>query len=442
MISSYIKLAWRVLVKKKFFSFITLFGISITLMVLMLFISFWETQTGSNPPISEKDRMLFAHRMELRIVEPDTLMTIDTLIENGQTRIDTTYTFDESATSTSTSGLSYHFANTKLREIDNISAYSFYSSGHSFDLFVNDIKLAFDAMYSDASYFNIFDFNFIDGHAWTAQDFEQQKQVLVISDQAAMQYFGRTDNVVGQEIEIEKKHFKITGVIAAPTATLGYAHAHVYMPYTHLAAQEFATNTYLGEFEACFLAQNTAQLENIKQQVAFQAKDLPDISGGGYNQSEANAITFDERFAHSLVRSKTPKDSQRDLLIILSTLLGLFILLPILNLVNLNVSRMMDRSAEIGVRKSFGAGKRDLVVQFIFENIILTLLGGLIGFLLTLLMINILNTSGAMNGVQLNVRLSTVFYSLLVTIIFGVLSGVLPALRMAKLHIVQALKRS
>jgi len=64
MISSYIKLAWRVLVKKKFFSFITLFGISITLMVLMLFISFWETQTGSNPPISEKDVEIIQNLIE------------------------------------------------------------------------------------------------------------------------------------------------------------------------------------------------------------------------------------------------------------------------------------------------------------------------------------------------------------------------------------------
>ena len=64
------------------------------------------------------------------------------------------------------------------------------------------------------------------------------------------------------------------------------------------------------------------------------------------------------------------------------TAIGVFILLvmllPTLNLININVTRIMERSSEIGVRKAFGASSRTLVYQFIVENIILTLIGGII----------------------------------------------------------------
>ena len=53
--------------------------------------------------------------------------------------------------------------------------------------------------------------------------------------------------------------------------------------------------------------------------------------------------------------------------------------LPAINLVNINLSRIYERSSEIGVRKAFGAAGRDLVLQFVVENIFLCVIGGLIG---------------------------------------------------------------
>ena len=55
-------------------------------------------------------------------------------------------------------------------------------------------------------------------------------------------------------------------------------------------------------------------------------------------------------------------------------------LLPAVNLVNLNASRIMERASEIGVRKAFGASSRTLVGQFVVENVVLTLIGAALGF--------------------------------------------------------------
>jgi len=114
--------------------------------------------------------------------------------------------------------------------------------------------------------------------------------------------------------------------------------------------------------------------------------------------------------------------------------------LPIVNLVNLNVSRIMERASEIGIRKAFGAPIRSLLWQFIIENIFVTFIGGAIALLLTVGIISLINSSGWIAYADLTVNVNVFIVSLLLCLVFGVLSGVLPAMRMSKLPIVEALK--
>ena len=100
----------------------------------------------------------------------------------------------------------------------------------------------------------------------------------------------------------------------------------------------------------------------------------------------------------------------------------------------------MERSSEIGVRKAFGAASSTLVVQFIIENLLITLIGGLIGIALTAIAIYVLNTSGIIAHLDLTINIKVLIVSLSCCFIFGLLSGVLPAFRMSKMNVVTALK--
>ena len=115
-------------------------------------------------------------------------------------------------------------------------------------------------------------------------------------------------------------------------------------------------------------------------------------------------------------------------------------ILPTLNLVNINISRIMERSSEIGIRKAFGASSRTLVFQFITENIILTLIGGLIGLLLAKLGLTFIESTGVIKYAQFNFNARIFMYGFLITLFFGIFSGILPAWKMSKLHPVDALK--
>lgn len=102
----------------------------------------------------------------------------------------------------------------------------------------------------------------------------------------------------------------------------------------------------------------------------------------------------------------------------------------------------MERASEIGVRKAFGATSSNLTIQFLVENILLTLIGGGIGLILAYILVTILNNSGLIPNAQFQVNFTVFLAGLVFCLVFGLLSGVLPALRMSKMRIVNAIKGS
>jgi putative ABC transport system permease protein len=121
-------------------------------------------------------------------------------------------------------------------------------------------------------------------------------------------------------------------------------------------------------------------------------------------------------------------------------LAGLFMLLPAVNLMNLNVSRILERAPEIGVRKSFGATGRTLVGQFLVENLVLTGLGTLLGMVLAVVVLRSLSMSDLLPHADLHVSAKVAAIGAALALAFGVISGVYPAWRMSRLHPVQALR--
>ena len=111
-----------------------------------------------------------------------------------------------------------------------------------------------------------------------------------------------------------------------------------------------------------------------------------DLSGTEFKTASAEAETLFATFARLLLRTGPsravvgrgagPGGFVTKLVLVLSGLALAFMALPALNLVNLSVSRALERAGEIGVRRAFGASRAALVGQFVLENVILTLIGG------------------------------------------------------------------
>ena len=82
-----------------------------------------------------------------------------------------------------------------------------------------------------------------------------------------------------------------------------------------------------------------------------------------------------ELFSSTVLNLDPEESAPRRLILFLALAMFAFMLLPAINLVNINLSRINERSVEIGVRKAFGASGPDLVLQFVVENVALALPG-------------------------------------------------------------------
>jgi putative ABC transport system permease protein len=169
-------------------------------------------------------------------------------------------------------------------------------------------------------------------------------------------------------------------------------------------------------------------------------KKFPFPDPDNFNTVTSYANSYLELYTRELL-GQDGENTRIGLFIFLITLFVLlFMSFPAMNLVNINITRIMERASEIGIRRSFGASIKTLLTQLLLENILITLIGGAIGFLLALILIHLINQSGIFPYVILGINFMVAVYAILLSILFGILSGIVPAYRMAKMNIVNALK--
>ncbi len=439
-------LALRILLRRRFFTFISLFGISFTIMALVLVAAFGDAAVGDNAPFSKRDRLVFVNHLTSVQMMPDTSYLVDSTAQaDGSMRYDSTAQIGERSISDSYSRISVDLYNERLVDLPGAVTQSFTAPGLSFDTYLDGRKVNFTGNYADAAFYRVLDFQFTAGGPFTEADVKGAALKVVITEHAAEEYFGKHDaSLIGQPLEIADKRFTICGIVADPRQNFNGLGAEVTMPYT-TAPGEFFEDGYQGNGMAIFEVATPQQRRPVADEIGRIAASLPPMPNSSYNRFSIEGITFFEAFADQLVgQGHAFGDTQRESLVKLGipilTLLLLLILLPALNLMNLNVGRVYERAAEIGVRKSFGATDGDILRQFLIETLLITLLGGLIGVLLALGLIAWINGEDWFGGLKLHFTGEVALTSLLVIVAFGLLTGLLPAWRMAKTRIATSLR--
>jgi putative ABC transport system permease protein len=302
--------------------------------------------------------------------------------------------------------------------------------------YVNNKKIAINYKYTNAAFWDVLEFDFLEGRAISPQQIANGEHVTVISEDIKKEYFGDLPSVVGKYIEADNVQYRVCGVIKNVPATLYMFYSDIYLPYTVSKGDEATNKGYRGDYMGILLAPSPAEVPRMKAEYEEMIARLP-MSSKDYTKIYSLA----EPFIASYVSTGNEEKSGMTYTIALISIFTLLIMLmPTLNLVNINITRIMERSSEIGVRKAFGASSRTLVYQFIVENLILTILGGAIGVILSGIILHFLNKAQLIANLEMTLDLTVLFIGLLICLVFGILSGVYPAWRMSRLNVVDALK--
>jgi putative ABC transport system permease protein len=408
MLKNYFKIAIAVLKRRKFFTFISLFGISITLAILMVTTSFVDHMTGARYPEFKRERSLYVHSFKSSSKKG--------YINGGEP--------------------SFYFLNNYVLKLKTPEMVAICSSPASSNAYVNNKKLKLDIMFTNRAFWDVMEFEFIEGKPYTQQQILNGEFVSVINEDTRDAYFGQGVKAVGKYIESDNIQYRVIGVVKTVPITRMFSSSDLYVPYT-LPKSGIETKGYMGNYMCVLLAKQKSDLTKIKEEYNQMMAKLPLADPKEWDTQESYADSYVGSFIR---RSSGPGSKLGTIYFVIGAIVFVFMLLPTINLVNINITRIMERSSEIGVRKAFGASSGTLVVQFIVENMILTFLGGLLGLVFAAIVITIINTSGWIPNADLSLNFGVLTISFLLCVLFGFISGVYPALRMSRLQIVSALK--
>ena len=241
----------------------------------------------------------------------------------------------------------------------------------------------------DPNFFRIYAFRFLEGSPFTEADLQSGIRTAVISNDLARRLFGKVEGVVGQSFSLNYVHYRVCGVVQGGSYLTPRSYAQVYLPYTlagnYRRSQSPDQFPYIGSYKLTFLVKDDAQARALQAEVKDVTRRL-NLEHEG--QWEMDLWEQPRTHALSAFQDYPSQDFSFWVKVrYFGLLLLVLLLVPALNLMGMISSRMESRLAEMGVRKSFGADRSRLLGQVMWENLLLTLLGGLLGLIVAWLFI-------------------------------------------------------
>jgi putative ABC transport system permease protein len=282
-------------------------------------------------------------------------------------------------------------------------------------------------------YFPLRNYTLTEGEPISEEHFLGRASVAVIGPNTADTLFGRHDGLVGENMSIEGQPFRIIGVLTAKGGGMfGSEDDQVLIPYS--------------------TAQTRLMQRRTRDQVDMLLVQVVDSESVPSAVEEVSAI-LRTRHRTAIGEDDFTVFSQQDFLttaatitnvltIFLGGIAAISLLVGGIGIMNIMLVSVTERTKEIGLRKALGARKRDILIQFLTESSLLSLIGGIIGILFGWLIAFIVERVAIASGTPFYPRigLDAVLLATLFSAAVGLFFGIYPANRAAKLEPVEALR--
>lgn len=235
----------------------------------------------------------------------------------------------------------------------------------------------------DAGFWQVFTFQFLSGKPFDEEAVEASLPVAVLSENLAKRIFASTD-VIDKSFKLDGKEVKVIGVVADVSGTTPATAADLYLPLYYgdignMLRPNQNNRGSLGDVCIYMTATSEDDVETLRSEVidVLNRYDQEDKQWAHFWMDQPD-VWWKSTFRDSCSSAPDIAGIIRSILYMLLALL----FIPAMNLCGMISSRMDERMSELGVRKAYGATNVSLISQVLTENLLLTLIGGLVGLAL------------------------------------------------------------
>ena len=350
--------------------------------------------------------------------------------------------------------LSLETAHRLYDNLDGVEVYSF-GKGYNDNRDVNMPRGTINSLEVkgiDENFWKIYSFDFLKGQPFTAAQVKAGEKRAIVTDRVAFLLAGNAD-ILGKEILINHLPYVVSGVVKTGSPLLKQSFADIYIPYVENPQDTW--KTYLGQAMVTMLLKEDANPEDIKKEVERRYE----VWNDRLRKEESREFVYHrlpytaEEMTSQTGSNQDPDDVDKGNWTKWITY-GILLLVPALNLSGMTRSRLRRRVSEIGVRRAYGATRLRIVGELLTENFLLTLAGGLIGLILSVvfimcfshLFVDFLGWNDASGGKGSSTPAFNMFFTwgafltvLLLCFILNILSTGIPAWKASRVNPAEAI---
>lgn len=378
-----LKLSLKAVNNNKMRSFLTMLGIIIGVMAVVILVSITQ---GATSGITDSISSMGSQQITATISDEDVSLSADDVESLTEYR-----TIDSVAPIISTSQSAKKGANTGNYSVTGVTP----------------------------TYFTVKNETIQSGRLIVDSDIEWNTNVAVIGTEVAQDLFGTWD-AVGGTITVGDRIYKVVGVLEEQGSSLvGSDDSKILIPYStasRMTGQSGINSFYVNAASAEVVdsAKNTVSAFLLQQ---TRDEDAYDVS----NQSDV---------------LDTMDDVTNTMSLLLAGIAAISLVVGGIGIMNIMLVSVTERTREIGIRKAVGAKRKHIMLQFLSEACVLSMLGGIIGLLLSMVSIEIYNlVANAAASINWSVGAAAIIFC----VVIGILFGSYPAAKASRLQPIEAL---
>ena len=407
MFKSYVKIAWRNLVKDKRFTLLNLIGLS-TGLASALLIYLWVGDELRIDKFHQKDAQLYQ------------------VLEN---RVQTSGIW---TASTSSGPMAPSLAK-DMPEVEYAVA-TVPTQNITFSL-TKEKNLKANGKYADKDFFNMFSYQLQHG---TANEVLADKHSIVLSNELALKIFGTTENITGKTVELQHQFaYTVSGVFTAP-GHISSDQFDFVLPFQLLRDSMQSLNNFNSTGNYTYITLKPGS--NVAQ---FNAK-IANYVRQKTNNEVTHRTPFITRYSavylHGHYNDGKPDGGRIDYVHLFSIIALFILVIACINFMNLSTAKAAQRAKEVGLKKAIGASRGALMIQYLGESMLMAIAAQLLALLMVVLLLPAFN---GITGKQLDLQHLGAGFALSViaiTLITGLVAGSYPALHLSGFRPAQVLK--